>query len=49
MSTFKQLIEKELAGKIKNNSQEAMLLTAVKGKKELLQGTIELRGNEAFD
>lgn len=49
MSTFKQLIEKELAGKIKNNSQEAMLLIAVRGKKELLQGTIELRGNEAFD
>lgn len=47
--TFKSLIEKELQGKIRKNSQEALLLSAVKSKKSLLEGTIELRGSEAFD
>jgi len=48
-TTFRQLIQKELQGKIKANSQDALLLSELKTKKGLLQGTIELRGTQAFD
>lgn len=46
MSTFKALLEKELRGKIRKNSQDAQLLAAVKQKRLGLQGTISARADE---
>lgn len=41
--TFKALLEKELKGKIRENSQEAVLLSSVKLKAENLKATFEMR------
>ena len=44
--TFKDLMQAELQGKVKKNSQMATLITAVKDKAYNLQATIEMRGSD---
>lgn len=44
--TFKDLLEQELRGQLKQNSQKAVLLTKIKSKALSLQATITLRASE---
>lgn len=44
--TFKDLLQKELRGRVKEGSQDAQILTAIKNKKAGLEGVINLRGED---
>tara|TARA_Y100001938_G_scaffold111625_1_gene152789 strand:- start:653 stop:1282 length:630 start_codon:yes stop_codon:yes gene_type:complete len=44
--TFKDLVEKELRGQLKENSQEAVLLSKIRSKSLSLSATITLRASE---
>lgn len=47
-TTFQQLLQQELRGEIKKNSQKAQLLTAIKQKKGLLDYTVSVRTEESM-